>query len=50
MPGSGHLLPGTMLFACELFIEELEGGGLEREYDPRTGLHLWKTGYLLPNH
>src|SRR2546426_10956821 len=46
----GHLLPGTILFACEVFIEELEGDELVRELDARTGLHLWKTGYLLPNH
>ncbi|HYQ85893.1 MAG TPA: PPC domain-containing DNA-binding protein [Bacteroidota bacterium] len=46
----GHLLPGTTLFACEVFIEELEGDELVRELDARTGLHLWKTGYLLPDH
>jgi len=44
----GHLLPGTTLFACEVFIEELEGDDLVRALDPRTGLHLWKNGYLLP--
>ena len=43
----GHLLPGTKVFACEVFIEELEGEGLERAHDSRTGLFLWKTGHLL---
>ena len=42
----GHLLPGTKLFACELFIDELEGPPLERQPEGRTGLHLWKTGFL----
>lgn len=42
----GHVLPGTLIFACELFIEELEGARLVRQQDSRTGLHLWKTGYL----
>ena len=43
----GHLLPGTILFACEVFIDVLEGDELVREFDQRTGLHLWKSGYLL---
>ena len=43
----GHLLPGTKLFACELFIDELEGEGLVRDYHERTGLHLWKSGNLV---
>jgi predicted DNA-binding protein with PD1-like motif len=42
----GHLLPGTKLFACEVFIDELEGPPLERRQEGRTGLHLWNTGYL----
>lgn len=42
----GHLLPGTTLFACEVFIEEFEGEELVRSYEEKTGLHLWKTGYL----
>lgn len=42
----GHVLPGTKLFACEVFIDELEGPPLLREQEPKTGLHLWKTGYL----
>lgn len=40
----GHLLPGTRLFACELFIDELDGPPLERSRDDRTGLFLWTTG------
>jgi predicted DNA-binding protein with PD1-like motif len=40
----GHVLPGTKLFACEVFIDELEGPPLERQHEPETGLHLWKTG------
>jgi len=43
----GHLLPGTTLFGCEVFIDVLEGDELVREFDQRTGLHLWKSGYLL---
>lgn len=43
----GHLLPGTVLFACEVSIEELEGEELSRTHDERTGLHLWSGGYLL---
>ena len=41
----GHLLPGTKLFACELFIDELEGPALERAKDEETGLFLWTTGF-----
>ena len=40
----GHLLQGTTLFACELFIDELSGPALERGHDARTGLFLWTTG------
>jgi len=43
----GHLLQGTKLFACEVFIEEFEGELLMRSYDERTGLYLWKTGKTL---
>lgn len=42
----GHVLPGTKLFACEIFIDELGGEPLVRDHDPGTGLHLWKTGRL----
>jgi len=40
----GHLLQGTKLFACELFIDELDGPALERAQDSRTGLFLWTSG------
>ena len=43
----GHLLPGTKLFACEVFIEEYDGEELVREQNEATGLHLWKTSYFL---
>ena len=43
----GHLMPGTKLFACEATIDEFEGEGFVRDYDERTGLHLWKSGYLV---
>jgi predicted DNA-binding protein with PD1-like motif len=44
----GHLLQGTRLFACEVTIDELDGGGtFERAYDEQTGLHLWNSGHLL---
>ena len=42
----GHLLSGTKLFACEVFIDEFEGEILERSNDEKTGLFLWKSGYL----
>jgi predicted DNA-binding protein with PD1-like motif len=41
----GHLLQGTKLFACELFIDELVGPALERAHDATTGLFLWTTGF-----
>ncbi|MBS4029034.1 MAG: DUF296 domain-containing protein [Ignavibacteriales bacterium] len=44
---SGHLLPDTILFACEVFIDEFEGEQRVREYDERTGLYLWKGECLL---
>jgi len=37
----GHLNPGTIVFACELFIEELDGRFLERKLDEKSGLRLW---------
>ena len=44
---SGHLLPGTTLFACELFIDEFEGPVPERNFDDQTGLFLWKENCFL---
>ncbi|MFW6335415.1 MAG: PPC domain-containing DNA-binding protein [Desulfosalsimonas sp.] len=37
----GHLAPGTLVFACEIMIEILEGPVLERSHDRETGLPLW---------
>jgi len=42
----GHLMPGTKLFACELFIEEFEGEEFMRSEEEQTGLFLWKSGFL----
>ena len=42
----GHLMPGTKLWACEVFIDEFEGEELARVQDEKTGLYLWKTGFL----
>lgn len=44
----GHLTPGTIVFACEVTIEELEGKALDRKPDAKTGLTLWeKTSVLV---
>jgi uncharacterized protein len=40
----GHLFPGTVIFAGEAQITELNGPPLAREYDPTTGLMLWNMG------
>ncbi len=37
----GHLAAGTVVFACEIMIEVLEGPTLERVFDETTGLSLW---------
>ena len=42
----GHLMAGTKLWACEVFIDEYEGEELVRGHDEKTGLFLWKTGFL----
>jgi len=40
----GHVAPGCVVFACELFLQELVGGEpLERVYDDETGLPLWSN-------
>jgi uncharacterized protein len=39
----GHLAPGTIVFACEVIIEEFDGPAFERGFDEETGLPLWKT-------
>jgi hypothetical protein len=38
----GHLANGTIVFAAEAYFQELLGTKLVREYDPVTGLALWK--------
>lgn len=43
----GHLLPGTKILVCEVFIEEFEGEQLIRNFDEQTGLYLWETVSLL---
>jgi predicted DNA-binding protein with PD1-like motif len=37
----GHLAAGTIVFACEITIEVLDGPVLERVFDETTGLSLW---------
>jgi len=40
----GHVAPGCVVFACELFLQELTGGeALERAFDDETGLPLWRN-------
>lgn len=41
---SGHLMPGTPIFACEIFIQELLGEPLVRKKDEETGVPLWGRG------
>jgi uncharacterized protein len=38
----GHVMPGCVVFACELVLQELIGEPLERAYDEVTGLPLWR--------
>jgi hypothetical protein len=38
----GHLMSPTSIFAAELFLQEVAGEQLVREYDETTGLFLWK--------
>ena len=37
----GHLMPGTRVFACELWLQPLGGDPLRRVPDAATGLALW---------
>ena len=39
----GHLAPGTVVFACECLVQELNGDELNRAFDEQTGLPLWKN-------
>lgn len=43
----GHLMNGTKVFACEIFIEEFSGEDLNREKDEDTNLFLWKNKNLI---
>jgi predicted DNA-binding protein with PD1-like motif len=43
----GALALGTEVYACEVVIAELEGGALIRDFDPETGLPLWKENSML---
>lgn len=38
----GHLAPGTVVFACEVFIHSFKGPEFRRDYDEETGLPLWR--------
>lgn len=38
----GHLEKGTTVFSAEMFLLELKGVTLNREYDETTGLNLFK--------
>ena len=38
----GHIFSETMVYAGEIYIQELLGKPLEREYDDTTGLPLWR--------
>ncbi len=39
----GHVAAGCVVFACELFIQELVGEPLKRGFDEVTGLPLWEN-------
>jgi len=42
----GHLAEGTVIFACEVAIQEyLSGEPLVRQLDEDTGLFLWSGGW-----
>ncbi len=38
----GHVVPGCIVFAGEIVLQEMLGEPLEREYDEQTGLWLWR--------
>lgn len=38
----GHLMPGTIIFACEVIIHEFGGEAAVRVVDDETSLFLWK--------
>lgn len=41
---AGHIFSETIIFAGEIYIQQLFGFPLERRYDEKTGLFLWKGG------
>jgi uncharacterized protein len=41
----GHAMPGCLIFAAEAALFALDGPPLEREYDPETGLALWRKSH-----
>ena len=43
----GHVMPGTKVFACEVFVDEFAGEELQRAYDEDTGLYLWQKNSRL---
>ena len=38
----GHVFSDTVIYAGEMYVQELLGTPPEREYDERTGLPLWR--------
>ena len=40
---SCHLVEGTRIFACVLFVEPLEGKQRRQTFDGETVLKLWKS-------
>jgi uncharacterized protein len=38
----GHLIPGTIIFACEAIVQAFDGPEFIREVEPVTGLPLWR--------
>lgn len=38
---SGHVLPGTEIFVCEVTLQEWRGAPLVRKRDGETGLWMW---------
>ena len=42
----GHLMPGSVIFACEYVIQEFLGEPLSRVKDHRTGLMLWSEKHF----
>jgi len=43
----GHLMPGTLVFVFEVFIDVFKGEDLVRTPHEETGLALWQRGDLL---